>query len=417
MALHRGFGRSGTINKNDFGKGPRTFYMKAGEETTVVLLDDAFVEVVRHCMFLKGDPKGNGLRETCYHFDPTNSAHAEDAPQHCLGCNGMLRHDRIARKHFIYLSLIDERQFEYEGKQYKDMKRLLELGREEGDVFERRRKSEGGLIGARFAVYRSRSQRSARHGSEWKFLGFVHNKQAGEDPKMGLMRYFWQSPGVPGMRESASKLEGKPIDHQEAVRRIIAPFDYEELMGTYNAQNMQRFVAYYEAATGTQGAASAGSGGSYVAPPMPGGMTPPPSMPAGMAPATSHFQQHGSSEADVPPWEQQSAPAPVPATVPAPQPQMPAAAPYQVPAFPGGPHPSAGPAPHQPYVPDPVQAGGAAYSPPPFPGQVIPPSQQFQQPQSAQGAPLGASYEFGGVPGQQRQQQQPPQRADDFGLS
>lgn len=437
MALRRGFGGSGTISKQSFGKGPRTFYMKQGEETTVVLLDDICTECVRHCMFLKGDGKGNSLRETCFHFDPGNPAHKDDAPQHCQGCNGMLRYDRIARKHFLYLTLIDERAFTIEGKTYKDMKRLLELSKEDGDIFERRRKAEGGLVGAKFQVYRGKSQRSSKHGSEWKFLGFVYNKAGGEDVLTGLARYFWQSPAIPAIRENHQKLEGKALDHQGATHKLVTPYNYEELMGSHDKASMAKFVAYYEAAVGARAAVGAGGGGGgYVAPPMPGGMAAPATMPAGAAPQT---YQAPAAAPHIPPRDQQGYQAPPPPQQMA-SPQQSAAPPPQQSIYAGTPWegqqavaPQAAPAqaalapapaqqqvypgqqavPAQPQVPDPASAGGPGYSPPPFPGAVVPPSQQAP----AAPAPQAANYEFG-APAQAPAPTQPAQASsDDFGLA
>lgn len=453
MALRRGFGGSGTISKQSFGKGPRTFYMKQGEETTVVLLDDICTECVRHCMFLKGDGKGNSLRETCFHFDPGNPAHKDDAPQHCLGCNAILRYDRIARKHFLYLTLIDERAFTIEGKTFKDMKRLLELSKDDGDIFERRRKAEGGLVGAKFQVYRGKSQRSSKHGSEWKFLGFVYNKAGGEDVLTGLARYFWNSPAIPAIRENTQKHEGKAIDHQAATQKLVTPYNYEELMGTYDKASMAKFVAYYEAAVGARAAVGAGgAGGGYVAPPMPGGMAAPATMPAGAAPQTYQApaapppQQQFSApnaphippreqqgyQAPPPPQQQQAAPAQAPASA---QPQsVYQGTPWQDPATPQAAPAQAAPAPApvqpqvqpqvypgqqqaqaQPQVPDPATAGGPAYSPPPFPGAVVPPSQQAP----AAPAPQATNYEFGAPaqPAPAPTQPAPAAPSDDFGLA
>jgi len=343
VALRRGYGEK-TIKGGDTLRGPKTFFLPNGTETVVTLVDDLPVEVVVHCQYLKGDKKGNGMRVTCYGLDPQQFP--EPCPRECKGCEAMLRYDRIDRKHNLYLTLIDERAFTWEGKHFKDMKRLLELSPDQADLFKRRREAQGSLVGSRWKVYRSKPKNSPRHGDDWNFIGFVDPEHPNDPIEMRMKRHFWQSPAIPNIRQNAQQRENKAMSHEEAAAQLVTPYDYEDLFGTFDPKKMEAFVAYHIAAVGDKASTAASGGGSYQAPPMPQGgpSYAVPAMPTGQAPAS-------------------------------PQPQAP---------------------PQPPAVPDPASAGGPAYEAPPFPGVAAAPSQG-----STAGAPQqpsqipGAGYQFG----------------------
>lgn len=399
MALRRGWGQQGTINQSNLlASGPKTFWLPGGTETTVVLLDDQPVECVRHVQYLKGDKKGNGMRLTCAGLDPTQ--HPEQVPQLCVVCNAMLRADRIARKHFLYLTLIDERQFDHNGTTYKDMKRLLELTPDAAELFIRRRQAAGTLIGARFKVYRSKSQRATRHGDDWTFLGFVWNQQQGEPPQQGLMRHFWKSPAIPNIRKNAQQRNNQPMDWQAAAQDLITPYPYEDLMGTYDQQKAIAFVAYHAQATGLTGlVGAAGTDMSGAA------MN---TAPSGGAQADSSGAPPFPGGGQAPDYSTQA-----PATMPT----------GQAPSMPAGGAPDYTTAPaaqgQAPSLPDPTAAGGpgmgqapafpGSASAPAFPGaSAQPPANApptYDPNPSAAGIP-GAGYDFGG--GQAPATAQPP---------
>lgn len=370
MALRRGFGGDTIQTGNILFSGPRTFWLKPGTETVICLCDDLPVECVCHVQYLKGDAKGNGVRATCYGLDPAQFP--EPMPRECLGCNAMLRHDRIARKHFLYLTAIDEHEFQgNDGKPRKDMKRLLELTPDQGDLFSRRRKAQGSLVGSRWRVYRSKGKTSDRHGDDWTFLGYVDEQHPHDPIEIRMKRHFWHSPAIPFLRQSAQQRDNRVMSHEDAVADLIAPYDYDAIMGKYDTKKMAAFVAYHEGAVG--GGHQGSSPGGYSAPPMPGSApdySVPPAMPTGQAPATP----------PPPPPPPSSAPQAPP---PPPQPQ----APPPPPAQPQAPPVQQAP----PSVPDPAQAG---YQAPPFPMASTAPSAAPQQPPQPAALP-GASYSFG----------------------
>ena len=314
------------------GAGSRVFWLPPGKETTFVILDDLPVEMYRHQLFIKGDKVAGGMRCTC--SDPYSQ---DDVPRSCLVCNGMVRHKQIGRKPFLYLSGIDERQYEYNGKTYKDMKQLLELDKRGAEIFQRRAEAHGGkLAGLRFRVYRSTAQNSPRYGDSWEKLD-----------QLDLVQHFWYSPAVPFIIESASRGGQRPLSHEQAVGQLITPLDYAVACPPYTSVGAERFVAYLEGAVGVGGGAkSGGGGGGYQAPPPPGG--------AARAPQAPPAPNYGPPQGGIPASQ-------VPPHAPAPQ-YAPPAPPQQQYAAPAGP----------PRVPDPRGAtapvGQSAYQAPPHGG-------------------------------------------------
>lgn len=420
MAVRRGFGEK-TINTRDaLSSGPQTFWLPSGTETSLVLLDDTPAEVVRHVMYLKGDKRANGMRCTCFGMDPEQSP--DPVPRECRVCNAMLRLDRIARRHLLHLTVIDERQFQYEGKTFKDMKRVLELGPDQADLFMRRKKAQGSLVGSRWKVYRSKNARSARHGDDWNFLGFVNGAAHGQEPiQNGLMRHFWHSPAIKAIRENAAKAYGdrpaRTLNHQEAVIELITAFDYDKIMGSYDPKVADAFVAYMEAAVSSGSTARGGGGGDDDGdgpPEAPPGTAPaapdyattgappaPPAMPTGQAPAAPTSPgftapaQYAAPQPTAPPthydpgqYQQQGYAAP---TYTPPQPQHAQAPAPQMPASPPAPMPSNGGYAAPPF---PTAAAPAPAGPNPFPpqgGPALPP------PPMPAGFP-GAGFNFGAPP-------------------
>lgn len=410
MAVRRGWSQNTINTGNALEQGPKTFWIPGGTETTVVLLDDEPCQCVRHVQYLKGDKKANGMRATCAGMDPVTDP--DPVPQKCLMCNAMVRADRIARKHFYYLTIVDERQFEYNGNSYKDMKRLLELTPDAVELFTRRRAAAGSLVGARFRVYRSQNQRAARHGDDWQFLGFVWNQAQNEPAQQGLMRHFWKSPAIPNIRKSAEQRKGPqgqaptPLSWQEAAQQLITPYDYNDIMGSYDPKVATAFVTYHAQATG-QGAGALGANMAGDAPgaPSTGGVPPfpggapdystqaPATMPTGAAPTQPSYATDQApplagapGTGDAPPWD----PAPMTQSAPAPQPSIPdpasAGGPgygQQAPAFPGAAQAQAPAFPNaaaQPTVPQTMPANTPVYQAP------------------AAGPPAGASYDFSQPP-------------------
>ncbi len=383
MALQRGYGDGVVVTGASSQRGPRTFWLPPGTETTVVMLDGDPIEIVRHMLFLKGDKTAARMRQTCWGMNPRE--HPEPCPRSCQVCNYALSAPRqIGRKMLLCSTMIDERQFNWQGMSFKDMKMLLELNHDSADSWRQKKKAFGEIQWRRFRVYRSKApqgkpQTSPRHGDNWQDLGRV-------DP----MRHFWHSPAVPKLMEAAAR-RGEPIDHQTAVQRLITPIDYETEIGVYKPEEAEAFVAYLEGRTGGFGS---GGGGGGIHVPAGGGSTPPPppsslpsyaatpGVPAGYPPTSA-----------VPPDAVPSTPG---AYVP------PGPAPVAPPTAPAGTY-----APPPP-VPDPVAAGGQGvphgHLPPPMPPPMSPAPAQTGPPAPTTppwqpALPAAPPAPMGGVPG------------------
>jgi len=382
MTLQRGFGAGmkESTGRGGASNGPRTFWVKPGEETTVVLLDDMPVVLYRHQLFLKGDKDAAQMRLTC--AEPYNE---DGAPRVCLLCNAQSRHKQIGRKLYVYLTVVDERAFRTaDGRDFKDMRNLLELDKAGAEIFEKRKAAHGSLVGLRFRVYRPTQQNSARYG-QWEKVD-----------KVDLVHHFWYSPAIPKLIEASSRRGDRPLSHEQAVAQFITPFNYDEIMGGYKPADAERFLAYIEGVGGGSGHAQ--GGGGYQPPPPPGGGAPPPP-PAGAAPAQPNYAVPASQVPQgyaAPPPPQQR---PV-VGVTAPSSTFTGQGQYAAPAPPQGqPQPNYAPPPPQGYqAPQPPQG----YAPPPPPSAHAAPHpapQGYAPPPPPQGAPPpGNRYEFPGAP-------------------
>lgn len=360
MALRRGYGESAAkVEGYKPNSGPRVFWLVPGQETTLVLLDDKPVEVARHQFYIKGDRTAASMRQTCFGMDPEE--YSRPVPRQCAVCNAMLRHNNIGRKGYIYLTVIDERQFSYKGKDYKDMKLLLELDAKEGELLKRKRDALGGLVGARFKVYRSKKHNSPRHGDDWQIADPA-------SPKVDLVRHFWYSPGAKAVLEAKQK-QGERCEHADAVSAFVKPYDYDKLMGTYDPAEAEAFVAYIDGGSGgaqhNDGGQSSGRGYNGG-----GGDTPPPPPSSGSSPdySTGSVPSGSVPNTPPPPAQSQQTPPPPPASGPTPPPPN---AEQQTPP----------PPPAQTPPPPPAQS----QTPPPPPAQTPPPEQP---------ASVGNDYDF-----------------------
>ena len=357
-------------------KGPKTFWMPPGTETTIVLLDDLPCELCRHQLYIKGDKRAAGMRQTCAGSDPAD--YQNPVPRICVVCNAMLRNKVIGRKGYCYLTMVEEREFQWKGKTYKDMKQLLELDPKSGDLWKRRRDAHGGLVGARFKVYRSQKQNSARYGDDWQFID-----------KVDLVRHFWYSPGAKAIVEAKQKA-GERIEHDEAVKLFVARYHYETMLDNYDADEALAFVEYAGGgATSTQQGGSGGGSqqsGSYgdVPPPPPSQGSPDYSVPSSQAPSVPAPPPQQQPQQPAPAQGQQTPPPPPPDPAQA-QPQQQG---YQPPPPPASPDPTQGG--HAPSPPhgqrSSAPSGGTSVPPPPPP--------QTPQPAPAAAGPVGNDYNF-----------------------
>ena len=156
MASQRGYGDGVTVTGASSQRGPRTFWLPPGTETTVVVLDQDPVEIVRHVLFLKGEKTAARMRQTCWGMQPRT--HPDPCPRQCLVCNKSLSAPRqIGRKMLLCGTLIDERAFVWQGKNFKDMKMLLELPQDAADGWRQQKTALGQIQFRRFRVYRSKA--------------------------------------------------------------------------------------------------------------------------------------------------------------------------------------------------------------------------------------------------------------------
>jgi hypothetical protein len=332
MGVRRGMGDD--VQWVDGGRiTDRVFYLPPGTETSVVTIDDVFVEVMRHRLFTQQKGTKN-IRCTCASSDPTKCPPGADDPRNCQVCNSELRppgKDISGRFLGIYSTLIEERAYEFKGKQFRDSKLFLEVDKKGGEYFKKQKEflatvqpqMRGSLVGVRWKVYRSGSSgpgsppKSPKYGDVWQPMGYVD-----------LMRHFWQSPQIRFIQESHARRGQGQISHEQAVTLFLQPLDYEPL-GVYKPETAARYIGFYERPDQGQqqgGYSQPGYGnGGYQAPPMP--------------PAGANFQ--GAPNFAVPPG--------------------------QVPAFPGAPPMGgAGALPPGGFAPPPQQA------PPGYPPQAQP---------------------------------------------
>lgn len=380
MALKRGYVEDSRVEGSRSKRGPRYFWLPGGTETTVVLLDDDPIRVVRHRYYIAGDREANDLRQTCAGMDPdTDKA---PVPRLCLCCNTMLRHKTMDRGTFFYYSLIDERKYEHKGQDYKDQRNLLELSPAEADVFAQRKKARGRLAGSRFRVYRGKDKQAKRIGSDWEFLEVVD-----------LRRHFWYSPAIPKTMEAQRKRDPKSCPptqaahHLKVVEELIAPFDYEALMGKYIPAEAEAFCSLVlgtgDGAAAPQAAdrGAASGGGSYSAPPPPESTTPDYAMSPGSVPTSPQAPAAQPSHPTPPPpvadparataAQAPYAPPPPPAAAPAAPPPA-AGLPWEAPAATGAPPPP--PASQSPAAATTQPTVHSGYAPPPVPAASAPPA-------------------------------------------
>jgi hypothetical protein len=380
-----------------------------GKEVIVSVLDTAPVRVMRHKLYIKGDRGAKHKRATCWGWNPDEHPQlpkgVASCPRECISCNAMLvspAKDFIGRGLCYYLSVINEsdvtdqngRQlFDKQGRPYKDTKRLLELDWKGYQSFQQKAKTYGQLAGMRFRVNRSgpppgqKNIQSPTYGDIWEPL---------DVKPVDLVRHFWQSPVIARVQEGNARKSSTVIPHEQAVRELVKPFNYDEEVGEYSAEEHGRFVAYAEGMFGRFQGSQTQPGGYAPPPPPPGAMpnyasAPPASaMPSGQVPSYSQGPPQ-------PPAAPQYAP-PTQAPMPAPSPFVGA------PAGPTPPWQQPGPqgAPPQPqYAPPFSPPGGAPPQGFPFPQGGYPggpPQQQQYAPPQGYGAPPG--YPAQQVPGQ-----------------
>jgi len=390
--LPRGYGQAGDLNvdKGRAVKGPRIFWLPPGGETTITILDEPPVRVVRHKLFLRRDNVAARMRQTCWGWNPDGNK--DPCPRECLVCNASLKYPRkIGRDGLAYVTIIDEREFTYNNKQYKDMKMLLELDAKGFDSFSHLARTYGQMKFRRFKVYRSQApkgkpQTSAKHGDHWTDLGVVNPTE-----------HFWYSPAIKGMMESSQRRGEQPKDHAATVAELISPIDYGQEIGTYKPEEASQFVGYLEGQLGAQG----GGGGWQSAPPIPG--APGAGVPGGFAPAPGAVMpgQVPAYNPPTPPSQPPAAPAappPFPGTAPA--------APQAPPTHVGPPAPAHAPPaqPQAPATPPAPAAPGTPPAPPPW-AATPPPPPGVQPPAGAQAPPPPPTQQtapqpptFGGTP-------------------
>lgn len=400
MALQRGYGDDLHVQGAQRFKGPRIFFVKAGEETTVVLLDDDPVEIVRHSLFLSQDKQAAQMRQTCHGMNPRQNP--EPCPRTCRACNAEIRYPNfVGRKAIFYSSLIELRPYSYRGQQFQDMRLLLELDAKGVQHYRQNKKSYGTLSGAMFKVYRSKgakAQNSPRYGDHWTYIKHVD-----------LTQHFWASPAVQRIMEAAQKRRepnaGPPLDHAGAVSALIRPYDYDSVIGQYKPEEADAFVTYLEASPlVTRQGGAAGPGGYQPPPPPPSSMPGYAQAPGQMPQVPQGYQPQQAPQGYQPqPGAYAPPPAP-PAWTPPPAPQAPPPPPVQQ----GGWTPPQGP---QGHFQPPAPHGGpqsAPYAPPPPPQSYAPPAYQppAYQPPAPQGAPWEGQQTIPGAPGYQ-----PPQGA------
>lgn len=315
--LKRGWKTSMNTQGYNTKRGPRLFWVPPGGETEVVLLDDLPVILNRHKMYIRGDSVASQMRQTCAGMDPDEFP--RPCPKDCIVCNAMLRYRQIGRHAQAYLTVIDTRGFvsRKTGKQYKDMKYLLELDRTDKELFEKKREAHGGLSGAVFKVYRTDKKSSPRIGDSWIF-----------QQKVDPLNFFWESPAIAAMierrKESNPRLAYSDAMWEEEARNLVAPYNYDELMGEYRPEEAELFVAYLTGGQdyGSTAAVQASSGPSRPASPPPRPRTSSPSY--SMAPGS--VPERAAPSAQAPQQAPQSAPQsgpPTPPSRPSAEPRMP----------------------------------------------------------------------------------------------
>lgn len=328
-------------------KGPRIFRRWYEEEGYVVLIDDRPKMCARHRIYKKGMGK---LRTTCVGANPNE--HKKPVPQMCPGCNAGLSDRSIEREGFAYLTLVDERQFQYKGKSYQDMKSLLELDDADAKLFGKKCTAHEGLVGARFKVYRSEKKTSPPRGDSWIF-----------DKKVNLVTHFWYSPAIEALHDSLKRRwkDGDPPvpdprspDGRKAlVTMFIKPFDYDELIYKSDMDQMEMFLARAGQGMTTASGGGQASGGSYGGS---GNSVPPP--PDGAAPDYSTDAPETVPTNAVP---TSAAPPPPPQDAGArPQPSVPDPAPGTAASVPPPPTGEAHPDRGSPAPPPPAEAAAIA---------------------------------------------------------
>ena len=123
MALPRGYQENSQVEGTRRKRGPRIWWIPQGTETSIVILDDDPVAVVRHRYYIRGDKDANDLRQTCFGMNPYDPSMKNACPRECLVCNAGLRHKEIDRGTWFYYSVIDERKYEWKNQEYKDQKK------------------------------------------------------------------------------------------------------------------------------------------------------------------------------------------------------------------------------------------------------------------------------------------------------
>jgi len=184
-------------------------YLPIGKGTKLILLDDEAVQVYEHSVFIQGDKNAMKMKVTCTSPGP------DPVPGKCRICNAMIKDERIARKFVAYLSCIDLSKFEIEGRQYTHTRKLVPLNSQAAKRLLTRREEFGSLKGGMFKIFRN-EKTSPTVGDDWMWIKRVNR------PK-----FFANSPRIK-MIQDYFKRKGQTISEKEALKMLIAPFDYEK---------------------------------------------------------------------------------------------------------------------------------------------------------------------------------------------
>ena len=246
---------------DNLGQRTRTFYLNwdpnKKNKTTVAMLDDQPFGAYRHRLYLQGREnwRSNQLRLTC-----AASESGDASPRTCKVCNAALKNTDIARKVFFYLSVMDEDGFvSRTGEQYTHWKYLLELDQTEYERWGERAETYGTLTGVRFKAFRPSSKTSKAIG-DWSPLD-------GGKP-VDLRGHVWDAPAVGRLIAASAKQPRGVLSHEDAVRTIISPVDYEAEIMNYTPEHADIFLAAAGVDISTSDAGSATDSPQSSVPPV-----------------------------------------------------------------------------------------------------------------------------------------------------
>jgi len=199
-------------------------YLPIGKGTKIVLLDDDSVNIYEHSVWVQGDKNAMKMKVTC------TSPGKMPVPNSCRICNAMIKDERISRKFVAYLSAIDLSKFSIDGKEYTHTRKLIPLNNPAAKTLLRRKEEFGPLKGSIFKIFRN-EKTSPVVGDDWVRI-----------KRIKLAEFFAESPRVETIRAHYKKI-GQNISKAEAVKILIAPFDYAtELEPT--DQRVEYFLGY-----------------------------------------------------------------------------------------------------------------------------------------------------------------------------